>query len=81
MGQSLHIRNVPDEVVERVKRVAVQHRRSINAEVVSVLELHYAGDDSATQLAIVDRIRRRKADYPPSNPAETTGMIREDRQR
>lgn len=54
MGRSLHIRNVPDGVVERVKRAAIQNRRSINSEIVSTLELHYASDDSATQLAIID---------------------------
>jgi len=81
MGQSLHIRNVPDGVVERVKRTAVQNRRSINSEIVSMLELHYASDDSATQLAIIDRIRRRTAGYPPSDPKETLEMIREDRER
>jgi plasmid stability protein len=81
MGQRLHIRNVPDGVVERVKRTAIQHRRSINSEIVSTLELHYASDDSATQLAIVDRIRRRKAEYPASSPTETLEIIREDRER
>jgi len=81
MVNSLHIRNVPDGVVNRVKQIAAQHHRSINAEIVSILELHFAGDDSTTQLAIVERIRQRKVGYPPSNPAETNEMIYEDRQR
>ena len=81
MGESMHIRNVPESVVERVKQAAVHNHRSINSEVIAMLELHYAGDDSASQLAIFDRIRRRKAGYPPSNSEETEEMIREDRER
>ncbi len=81
MGHRLHIRNVPDGVVNRIKQIAAQHHRSVNAEIISILESYYAGDDSATQLAIVERIRRRKAGYPPSNTNETNEMIREDRRR
>jgi len=81
MGQSLYIRNIPDGVVARVKREAKQNRRSINSEIVSTLALHYTSDDCTTQSTIVDRIRRRKAGYPPSNSDETGTMIREDRQR
>ena len=33
------------------------------------------------QLAILHRIRRRTANYPPSDPKETLEMIREDRER
>jgi plasmid stability protein len=81
MSQSLHIRNVPDEVVERVRQAAVQNRRSVNAEIVFMLEMHYAGDDPVTQTAIIERIRRRKVGYPISDAAETHSMIHEDRSR
>ena len=81
MGENLHIRNVPKSVVERVKQAAAHNHRSMNSEIIAMLELHYASDDSATQLAILDRIRERKAEYPLSDPSETVAMIREDRQR
>jgi len=81
MGYSFHIRNVPEGVVNRLKQMAEQHHRSVNAEIVAMLKLHYADEYSASQLAILERIRRRKADYPPSDPAETSQMIHEDRRR
>jgi len=35
---TLTIKNIPDEVYERLKESAKQHRRSINSEVITCLE-------------------------------------------
>jgi plasmid stability protein len=44
---TLTIKNIPDTVVRRLKRRAVAHRRSLNLEVIAVLE-------AATQSVPVD---------------------------
>ncbi len=36
--RTMTVRNIPDELYERIKKSAASHRRSINGEVVSFLE-------------------------------------------
>lgn len=81
MSQSLHIRNVPDALVERLKHSAERHRRSLNSEVIVTLESGSVANDSESQLALLDRINRLRESNPPSDPEETKRMIREDRER
>ncbi|HOF88217.1 MAG TPA: Arc family DNA-binding protein [Armatimonadota bacterium] len=81
MPQNLHIRNVPDDVMARVRESAAHHRRSVNAEVISILDTQLLGYDSRSQLALLDRINALREGNPPSDPDETQRMIREDRER
>ncbi len=61
---NLTIKNIPDAVVRRLKARATQHRRSLNAEVIHVL-------DSTTRTTPIDveaelaQIRARRP-IPPS---------------
>lgn len=58
---TLTIKNVPDEVYERLRRSAAQHRRSINQEAIVCLEqrLQKPEFDVGAFLARVRRLRRK----------------------
>jgi plasmid stability protein len=75
---TLHIRNVPDEVVKVLKRRAEQSGRSLNNEVVETL-----GDATRRErvdeiLANVDRIRARIKN--PPTPEEIVEGLRQSRE-
>lgn len=79
---TLHVRNVPDELYDRLRRRASAENRSLSAEVLELL-------DAATRLqpestpVLFERIRRRRSElqrtsdlFPPS-----VDVLREDRER
>lgn len=61
MPTSLTLKNVPDDVYERLKRSAEMHRRSLNSEAIVCLEsvLLPANGNPSEQL---ERIRRLRAE-------------------
>jgi len=77
---TLHIRNVPDEVVERLKERAKLAGRSLNAEVVQILD-ESVSRPKRTIDEILESVRRRAASIsnPPSG-AEIAEGIRRDRE-
>lgn len=62
---TITIRNLPDDVVERIKQAARAHGHSMEQEVRETLARRY--DDRAT---VIERVRGRWAALP-SNDAET----------
>jgi plasmid stability protein len=56
---TLHVRNVPDELYERIRRRAAQENRSLSAEVVALL-VQVTQRDPEPTTALFDRIRRRR---------------------
>jgi len=79
---TLHVRNVPDELYERVRRRAAQKSRSLSAEVVALLDQVTQRDPEA-ESALFERIQRRR-----QRIADETGgllssvdLLREDRAR
>src|SRR5262245_55464894 len=60
---TLHIRNVPDDVVETLKRRARVAGRSLNAEVVHMLT-ESATRPKRTVEEVLDSVRRRAAATP-----------------
>jgi plasmid stability protein len=77
----LHVRNVPDDLYERIRRQARDHRRSISAEVITMLERAMDGDGD-TQAEILDHIQSRRFYDPSENRApDSTSLLREDRRR
>ena len=57
---TLTIKNIPDEVYQRLKHQAAQHRRSLNQEIISCLEQSSGGVpmDPGTFLARAREIRK-----------------------
>ena len=63
---TLTVKNIPEELYERLKRSAAEHRRSINSEILVCLEraLHSERLDPHVLLARADALRERAALSP-----------------
>jgi plasmid stability protein len=77
MGQLL-VRGVDDEAIERLKRRAESHHRSLEAELRDILEQASRQVDVSLAADLADKIRRKLEGRVHSDSAE---LIREDRER
>ena len=80
----LHVRNVPADLHERLRRQAAAEGRSMSAEVVVLLRgcLEPADDRAARQQAAIERLREIRSRSPlPSTEAPAERLVREDRDR
>ncbi|NQT51129.1 Arc family DNA-binding protein [bacterium] len=78
---TLHVRNVPKRVHDRLRKMAKEQRRSLTAEVIAILERATANEAlRARRARILDEIRRERFTPPPGTPTAEE-MIREDRER
>ena len=75
MGVSLSIKNVPDDWVERLRERADRHHRSLQGELMSILELTLESEKRRTVEELLEEIRSRGI----STPSEAAAMIRADR--
>jgi plasmid stability protein len=73
MSVTLSIKKVPAALVERLKRKAAMHKRSLQAELIAILE----EATSPTRLT-VDELWQEARRLGPT-PGDSTKMIREDR--
>ena len=71
----LSIKNAPDDVVERLRERARKNHRSLQGEVLSILEAAVATPQGLTVKEVLERARQRGL----STPAESAAMIRADR--
>lgn len=77
MAQVL-VRDLDDAVVERLKRQAADHGRSLQAQLKAILEEQAQQADKAKARALAERIRRRIAPRPQTD----SGILQaENRQR
>ncbi len=65
-------------IIERLKRRAESHHRSLEAEIREILEQVSQQVDIATSKGLADKIRLKLEGRPHSDSAE---LIREDRDR
>jgi plasmid stability protein len=82
----LHVRNVPDDLHDRIKKLAHKERRSLGAEVVILLERGLEGNQEAggprqvTTAEILEDMRRdREAWQLPKGAPDSVQLIRESR--
>ncbi len=75
MGVSLSIKNVPDDWVERLRERAERHHRSLQGELMSILELTLEPEKRRTVEELLEEIRKQGF----STPSEAAAMIRADR--
>ena len=77
----LHVRNVPEELYARLQRRAREQRRSLSAEVITLLShaIEQAGLSPENTLAAI-RLRRSFRPAEAGAPDSTT-LLRRDRQR
>ena len=81
---TLYVENVPDERYEALRRQARDNRRSIAAEIISLLESNVPTEQELQKrrefLRYVKRVQSRKPLSRGKFPS-TEEMIREDRER
>ncbi len=77
----LHVRNVPDDLYEQIRRQAQEQNRSISAQVVYLLERAVLESPQA-QRQVLENIRRRRFSFPirPDVP-DSLNLLRQDRGR
>ena len=75
MPVNLSIKNVPNELVERLRRRAVEHHRSLQGELMAIIEADVRTDKPLTPHEILAQIRRLGL----RTPSESVSKIRKDR--
>ena len=76
---ALHIRNVPEAVVGRLKRRAKRNGRSLNAEIVDLLETSVENEREPGWVA--RRLEELRAKHPvEGEPLDAVELIREGRE-
>ena len=76
MPVSLSIKNVPEDLLEQLRSRAARHHRSLQGELMAILEEAVAPTRPRSAREILDEIRG--LGLPPSD-LDSTEMIREDR--
>jgi len=78
---TLHVRNVPDELMEQVRERARAENRSVSAEVVVLLQWGL-GEPRMPVAQLLAEINRRREQQPlrPDIP-DSVQLLREDRDR
>jgi plasmid stability protein len=74
MTVTLSIKKVPERVVKRLKRRAAIHKRSLQGELMAVLE-----EATSPGSLTVEELRAAVRQFGPPVPGDSTKMIREDR--
>jgi plasmid stability protein len=77
----LHVRNVPEDLYEQIRRQAQVQNRSISAQVIHLLERAMLSSPQ-TQDQILQDIRRRRSFQPERLGApDSLSLLRQDRSR
>jgi len=77
----LHVRNVPEDLYNRLKQRAKAQRRSLSAEVISLLEWAIQESERSPHITL-SNIRDRRSFSPSAVGApNSTSLLRQDRQR
>ena len=77
MPLNLSIKNAPDRVVQRLRERAERHHRSLQGELLAIIEAAVEEDRCATPAEILAEVRRLGL----HTPAEAAVLLRADRDR
>jgi plasmid stability protein len=75
MAVTLRVENVPEEIAERLEERARKSRRSLQGELLRILEKAVAEEDRLTAVQVLEKVRSLKL----KTPAESTAFVRQDR--
>ena len=75
MPVNLSIKNAPDDVVQRLKARAARHHRSLQGELLAIIEEAVRMPSMLTPQEILAEVRRREL----ATPAEAAAIVRADR--
>ena len=77
----LDVRNVPQELYDRLRKIAAAENDSLSAEVVALLERAVKDREMRSrQKNVLSQIRRRRYTAPPG-ARDSVALLREDRAR
>jgi plasmid stability protein len=81
MGVNLSIKNVPEDVVERVRALAKRNHRSLQGELMSMLEDLVREDDAARRLSAreIFEMNRRDGWTTAGDSTQIVRDMRDDR--
>lgn len=77
----LHIRSVPEDLYERLQQLAQARRRSLSAQVLTMLSDALEEEERRKEQASVLADIRRRRFHPPAGAPSSTDLLREDRCR
>jgi antitoxin FitA len=77
MPVNLSIKNAPDDVVERLRRRAERHHRSLQGELLAIIEEAAQAEQDLSPQELLAEVRRLGL----RTPAEWEAIIRTDRDR
>ena len=77
----LHVRNVPETLYTDLQRRAETQRRSLSAEVITLLEWALEEAERATNLTLTSIHQRRSFDPAAAGAPDSTTLQRQDRGR
>ena len=78
---TLHVRNVPKDVHERIQALAQSRNRSMSAQVINMLSSAVEEEElRESRSRILSAVRRRRFTYAQDVPDSAT-LLREDRER
>jgi plasmid stability protein len=80
VSMNLTLKNVPDDVCHKLKKSAAEHRRSLNAEIVTVLTREAEEHDRRQKRKAWRTELKRFADSLPEM-SSSVSLLREDRDR
>jgi plasmid stability protein len=75
MPVNLSIKNAPDDVVRRLRERAKRHHRSLQGELLAIIEEAVIPRQILTPVEVLNEVRRLGV----RTPAESVAMVREDR--
>ncbi len=74
MPVNLSIKNVPEELAQRLRERARRHHRSLQGELMAIIE-----EEMIPRRVTVDQAYQRVQELGLKTGSETAGMVREDR--
>ena len=75
MPVNLSIKNAPDQIVQRLRQRAERHHRSLQGELMAIIEAAVQEDHSAGPANILTEVRRLGL----QTPDEAVALVRADR--
>ncbi len=75
MGVNLSIKNVPEEIAEKLRKRAARNHRSLQGELMAILEESVTEEAPLTPKELLERVRA----IGLRTPQESVEFIREDR--
>lgn len=75
MAVTLRVENVPEEIAERLEERARKSRRSLQGELLRILEKAAVEEDRLTPGQVLKKVRSLKL----KTPAESAAFVRQDR--